>query len=128
MVACGLLAPGLAVKALMEKDKDALTAEKLSWASWSFVVVSCTCLIAAMVGNVRRIGSRVEKSVLILIGLLVGVAFFFPGYALTNYEDEGTAAFGKLFMSYGALYAIICPHIFYVYKQLQSGALSKIMS
>ena len=113
MVACGLLAPGLAVKALMEKDKDPLTAEKLSWASYSFELFCWTCLVAAMLGNVRSIGSRVEKSVVILIGLLGGVVCFFPGYALATYEDEDTAAFGMGLMSIGALWAIIGPPIFY---------------
>mmetsp|Transcript_14638 Transcript_14638/g.29845 ORF Transcript_14638/g.29845 Transcript_14638/m.29845 type:complete len:437 (+) Transcript_14638:157-1467(+) len=111
MLAGGLLAPGLAVKALMERSKDPFTAEKLSWASYSFVAFSGTCLVAAVLGNVRRIGSRVEKSVLILIGLLLGVTYFFPGYALASYEDEDTAAMGKLFMSSGALWAIIGPPI-----------------
>mmetsp|Transcript_30410 Transcript_30410/g.60403 ORF Transcript_30410/g.60403 Transcript_30410/m.60403 type:complete len:414 (+) Transcript_30410:29-1270(+) len=111
MLAGGLFGPGLAVKALMEKDKDSFTAERLSWASYSFVIFSCTCLWAAVLGNVRRIGSRVEKSVLILISLLLGVTYFFPGYALASYEDEDTAAMGKLFMSSGALWAIIGPPI-----------------
>ena len=61
----------------------------------------------------RSIGSRVEKSVLILIGLLVGVAFVIPGYALASYEDGWTAFYGKLFMTIGALNAIILPPIFY---------------
>mmetsp|Transcript_14628 Transcript_14628/g.29830 ORF Transcript_14628/g.29830 Transcript_14628/m.29830 type:complete len:190 (-) Transcript_14628:78-647(-) len=95
MVACGLLALELAVKALMDRPEDAFTAERLLWASYSFVVFSNTCLVAAVLGNVRSFGSRAEKSVLILLGLLAGVAFFFPGYALASYEDEGTAARGK---------------------------------
>ena len=113
MLAGGLFAPGLAVKALMDRPEDAFTAEKLSWASYSFMVVSGACVTAALMGNVRSIGSRVEKSVLILIGLLLGVVFFFPGYALATYEDEGTAAMGKVFMNFGALGAIILPPIVY---------------
>ena len=111
MLAVGLLAPGLAVKALMERSKDALTAEKLPWASFSFLMFSCTCLVAAAGGNMRSIGSRAEKSVLILLGLLFGAAIFIPGYALAIYEDEDTAAVSKRFMSLGALAAIIAPPI-----------------
>jgi len=113
MLAGGLLAPGLAVKALLERAKDALTAERLSWASWSFIVFSSTCLFAAVLGNLRRIDSRVEKSVLILLGLLGGVAHFIPGYALASYEDKGTAFYGKAFMGFGALFAITMPPLFY---------------
>ena len=112
MVAGGLFTPGLAVAALMEKSKDALTAEKLSWASYSFGVFSFTCLTTAAGGNVRSIGSRVDKSVMILIGLLAAAVHFFPGYALAGYGDQDTAAKGKGIMSYGVLFAIILPPIF----------------
>ena len=113
MVAGGLFAPGLAVMALMEKSNDALSAEKLSWASFSFVVFSGTCLVAALVGNVRSIGSLVEKSTFTLLALLFGVAFFIPGFALVGYEDEDTAFTGKLFMKGGAFWTIFWTPIFY---------------
>jgi len=131
MVACGLLALELAVKALMDRPEDAFTAERLLWASYSFVVFSNTCLVAAVLGNVRSFGSRAEKSVLILLGLLVGVAFFIPGYALATYEDEDTAATGKEFMSYGALWAIVMPPVFYKtaskWSALEDHELSKAL-
>ena len=131
MVAGGLFAPGLGVKALVERSKDALTAEKLSWASYSFMMVSMTCLCAAVVGNVRSIGSRVEKSVLILIGLLFGVAQFIPGYALASYEDDDTAVKGKFFMLGGALLAIFAPPVVYKlaskWSALEDHALSSAL-
>ena len=48
-----------------------------------------------------------------MIGLLLGVAQFIPGYALASFEDEDTAAVGKRYMTIGALFAIILPPIFY---------------
>ena len=63
--------------------------------------------MAAALGNVRNIGSRVEKVLVVLCCLLFGAAIFLPGYALAGHDDEETIAIGKLGMNVRVLFAMI---------------------
>ena len=111
MLLGALLSPSMALGSLWYRSKDALAASKLAWASYSLIDFSSLCALAAALGNVRNIGSRVEKVLVVLCGLLVGTAFFFPGYALAGHDDEETATHGKIRMGWGILFAMIFPPI-----------------
>ena len=105
----GLIGPGLGLGSVL--SKDALMASKMAWASASFLVFSVTCLIATTLGNVRNIGTRGEKALVCLCGLLGGAACFLPGYTVAGSEDEHATYWGWLAMGVGVLYMIILPPI-----------------
>ena len=88
----GLIGPGLGLGSVL--SKDALMASKMAWASASFLVFSVTCLIATTLGNVRNIGTRGERALACLCMLLIGAAWFLPGYAFAGSEDEYTTYWG----------------------------------
>ena len=108
-----LLSPVLAARAILEKPNDALTASKLAWSSYSLIVFSMICAVAAALTNVRNIGNRSEKVAVTLCGLLIGAVAFLSGLSLAGDEDEDTAAAGKRMRGLGAVWAITAPPIFY---------------
>mmetsp|Transcript_29589 Transcript_29589/g.58930 ORF Transcript_29589/g.58930 Transcript_29589/m.58930 type:complete len:428 (+) Transcript_29589:156-1439(+) len=110
LIGCGgLIGPGLGLGAML--SKDTLMASKMASASGSFLVFSATCLIATAFGNVRNIGTSVEKALVSLCGLLVGAAFYLPGYTFAGSEDEHTTYWGWLVMGLGAFFSFIMPPI-----------------
>ena len=90
----GLVGPGLGLGSVLIKSKDSLIASKMAWAALSFLVFTNTCLVAAVFGNVRNIGTRGERALACLCMLLIGAAWFLPGYAFAGSEDEYTTYWG----------------------------------
>ena len=111
MGSLGLVGPGLGLGSVLIKSKDALMASKMAWASFSFLVLSVTCLFTTAYGNVRNIGTHGEKALVCLCGLLFGAALYLPGYTLAGSEDEHTTYWGWLFMGLGVFWTIMGPPI-----------------
>lgn len=111
----GLLAPGMAVKAILTKS------ERWAWTSVSFIVCSCVSIFAAAFGNVRNWNNRSEKALVMLCSLGMGASSFLPGYALAGFDDEYTAAAGKVAMGGGVFFWIILPPAFYYAASMWSA-------
>ena len=77
----------------------------------SFLVFSLTCLWTTALGNVRNIGTRVEKALVCLCCVLIGAAWFLPGYTFAGSEDEHTTYWSWYFMGLGVFWTIIMPFI-----------------